>query len=67
MGVIDELYKGDNDFWFFFVYVLCDIEIKKGDWICQFRIMKKMLVVELIEVECLGNEDRGGYGLIGIM
>lgn len=66
MGIIDEFYKGDNDFWFFLVYVLWDIEIKKGDCICQFRIMKKMFEVELIEVDYLGNDDCGGYGLIGI-
>lgn len=65
MGVIDESYKGDNDFWFFPAYALRDTEIKKGDRICQFRIMKKMPAVELIEVELLGNEDRGGHGSTG--
>ncbi|MCY9376744.1 dUTP diphosphatase DutA [Bacillus sp. T17B1] len=65
MGVIDESYKGDNDFWFFPTYALRDTEIKKGDRICQFRIMKKMVAVDLIEVDHLGNDDRGGHGSTG--
>ncbi|MEC3692144.1 deoxyuridine 5'-triphosphate nucleotidohydrolase, partial [Bacillus subtilis] len=44
---------------------LRDTEIKKGDRVCQFRIMKKMPAVELVEVEHLGNEDRGGHGSTG--
>lgn len=65
MGVIDESYKGDNDFWFFPAYALRDTDISKGERICQFRIMKKMPQVELIEVDNLGNEDRGGLGSTG--
>ncbi|KKB71726.1 MULTISPECIES: dUTP diphosphatase [Bacillus] len=65
MGVIDESYKGDNDFWFFPAYALRDTEIKKGDRICQFRIMKKMPAVELVKVDHLGNENRGGHGSTG--
>lgn len=62
MGVIDESYKGDDDFWLFPAYALRDTEIKKGDRICQFRIMKKMPTIELVEVDHLGNENRGGHG-----
>ncbi|RDY88756.1 dUTP diphosphatase [Bacillus amyloliquefaciens] len=65
MGVIDESYKGDNDFWFFPTYALRDTDISKGERICQFRIMKKMPQVELIEVDKLGNNDRGGLGSTG--
>ncbi|MGN7324903.1 dUTP diphosphatase [Bacillus altitudinis] len=65
MGVIDESYKGDNDFWFFPAYALRDTQIKKGERICQFRIMEKMSEVELIEVDHLGNDDRGGHGSTG--
>ncbi|AVI45280.1 dUTP diphosphatase [Bacillus licheniformis] len=56
MGVIDESYKGDDDFWFFPAYAQRDTEIKKGDRICQFRIMEKMPAVELVEVDHLGNK-----------
>ncbi|MCP9283541.1 dUTP diphosphatase [Bacillus safensis] len=65
IGVIDESYKGDNDFWFFPAYALRDTKIKKGERICQFRIMEKMPEVELIEVNHLGNDDRGGHGSTG--
>lgn len=65
MGVIDESYKGDNDFWFFPAYAPRSTEIKKGQRICQFRIIEKMPEVELIEVNHLGNDDRGGHGSTG--
>ncbi|MDR0123065.1 dUTP diphosphatase [Bacillus pumilus] len=64
-GVIDESFKGDNDFWFLPAYTLRDTEIKKGERICQFRIIEKMPEVELIEVDHLGNDDRGGHGSTG--
>jgi dUTP pyrophosphatase len=65
MGVIDESYKGDNDQWFFPAYALRDTKIEFGERICQFRIMEKMPEVEFVEVEHLGNEDRGGHGTTG--
>jgi dUTP pyrophosphatase len=65
MGVIDESYKGDSDFWFFPAYALRDTVIQAGERICQFRIMKKMPQVELVEVQTLGNENRGGHGSTG--
>ena len=66
MGVIDESYKGDNDQWFFPAYALRDTVIEFIDRICQFRIMEKMPAVELIEVDSLGNENRGGLGSTGV-
>lgn len=65
MGVIDESYKGDNDQWFFPAYALRDTKIEFGERICQFRIMEKMPEVEFVEVEHLGNENRGGHGSTG--
>jgi dUTP pyrophosphatase len=65
MGVIDESYKGDNDQWFFPAYALRDTTIEFGERICQFRIMEKMPEVEFVEVEHLGNDDRGGHGSTG--
>jgi dUTP pyrophosphatase len=65
MGVIDESYKGDNDQWFFPAYALRDTVIEFGERICQFRIMEKMPEVEFVEVEHLGNDDRGGHGSTG--
>ena len=64
-GIVDEKYCGDNDEWFFSAVAFKDTEIKKGDRIAQFRIVRKMPKVELIEVETLDNPDRGGYGSTG--
>ena len=65
MGVIDESYKGDDDWWFMSVYATRDVKIEKGDRICQFRIVEKMPQIEFETVEVLGNENRGGCGSTG--
>lgn len=65
-GIIDESYCGDNDIWKFPAIALRKTTICKGDRICQFRIVKKMPEVEFVEVEMLGNADRGGIGSTGI-
>lgn len=64
-GVIDESYCGENDRWFFPALAMRDTKINKGDRICQFRINKKMPEVEIVEVELMEDEDRGGYGSTG--
>lgn len=64
-GIIDEAYCGDNDVWRFPVIAMRKTTILNGDRICQFRIVKKMPDVELLEVETLGNPDRGGVGSTG--
>ena len=65
MGVIDESYCGDNDQWFWPAYALRDSEVKKGDRICQFRIMEHQPAFTFVEVEKLGEVDRGGFGSTG--
>ena len=75
MGVIDNSYCGDNDQWHFPAYCLDGkwanekcvpyTEIKKGDKICQFRIVKCQPPIEFVEVDELGNEDRNGFGSTG--
>lgn len=65
MGLIDESYCGDNDQWFFPAIALRPTKIKKGDRICQFRIMKHQPELIFEEVEALGNADRGGHGSTG--
>ena len=64
-GVIDESYSGDNDQWHFPALAMRDTVIKKNERICQFRINKKMEEVEFLEVEQLGETDRGGFGSSG--
>ena len=65
VGVIDESYRGDNDVWGVPALAMRDTVIEKGDRIAQFRIMKKMEPVELLEVKNLGGENRGGFGSTG--
>lgn len=74
VGIIDNSYNGDNDQWHFPAYCLESRTIvdgregtliQKGDRICQFRIVENQPSIEFIEVESLGNEDRGGLGSTG--
>lgn len=65
-GVIDNSYNGDNDIWRFPAYAIQDTVIPKGARIAQFRIMQKQPKLELIEVNNLDNEDRGGIGSTGV-
>ena len=65
-GIIDNSYCGDNDIWRFPAIALRDTHISKNDRICQFRIIEKMPEVEIIEVDNLGNPDRGGIGSTGV-
>ncbi len=64
-GVVDESYCGDNDQWFFPAYAMRDTVINVNDRICQFRIVEKQPEITFEEVECLGNENRGGCGSTG--
>lgn len=66
MGVVDNTYCGDDDWWFMSVYATRDVKIEKDDRICQFRIEKKMPKIKFETVEVLGNENRNGFGSTGI-
>lgn len=65
MGIIDNSYCGDEDYWKLPVIAMRDTVIKRGDRICQFRIMEKMSNIEVEIVNTLGNENRGGFGSTG--
>lgn len=65
IGIIDESYKGDGDEWHFPAYAVKDTFIHKNERICQFRIIKHQPMIHLLEVDHLGNEDRGGIGSTG--
>ena len=67
IGIIDESYKGDNDEWHFPAYAVKDTVIHKNERICQFRIIQHQPLIHLVEVEHLGNADRGGIGSTGRM
>lgn len=65
MGVIDNSYSGDEDEWHFPALAIRETEIKKGDRICQFRIMKNQPPVQFEVVEHLNSKSRGGLGSTG--
>lgn len=65
MGIIDNSYSGDNDVWGMPVYATRNTSIKRGDRICQFRIVEKMQKPAIIEAEHLDGTDRGGFGSTG--
>lgn len=65
MGVIDNSYSGDNDQWKFPAYATRDTTIKKGDRICQFRIVENQPEYEIVTVDKLSDESRGGFGSTG--
>lgn len=78
-AVIDQPYCGDNDQWYGSVLCVGNVDIKKGDRICQFRIqlsqkatMKQKIKwlfssgIEIEVVDSLGNTDRGGLGHSGV-
>ena len=65
IGIIDESYKGDNDEWHFIAYATRDTAIAKNERICQFRIIEHQPMIQLKEVEHLGNANRGGIGSTG--
>lgn len=65
MGVIDNSYSGDNDQWKFPAYATRDTTIKKGDRICQFRIVENQPEYEIVTVDKLNDESRGGFGSTG--
>ena len=67
IGIIDESYKGDNDEWHFPAYAIRDTNICKNERICQFRIIEHQPLIQLKEVDRLGNANRGGFGSTGRM
>lgn len=67
MAVVDNSFKGDDDYWSFLVLATEDVTIPKGARICQFRIMKNQPQIDFKVVDKLGNENRGGMGSTGTM
>ena len=65
VGQIDSSYCGNGDVWKYPVYATRDTIICEGDKICQFEIVPIMPLVEIIEVDDLGNKNRGGFGSTG--
>ncbi len=67
MAVVDNSFKGNDDYWSFLVLATEDVTIPKGARICQFRIMKNQPQIDFKVVDKLDNENRGGMGSTGKM
>lgn len=78
-GVVDNTYNGNNDQWHYVCSPMRETTIEAGDRICQFRIqlsqkatmwqkIKWLLSsgIKLVEVDDLGDNNRGGFGTSGI-
>jgi len=67
IGVIDNSYCGDDDIWHFPAYKVKGepVKIQKNERIAQFRILYHQPTCDLVTVESLGNENRGGFGSTG--
>ncbi len=65
VGIIDNSYNGDGDEWGFPALAMRDTTIRKGDRICQFRIVKNQPKIKFKPVKLLHNENRGGFGSTG--
>lgn len=65
IGIIDETFCGDNDEWKLPAYAIRDTQIKKGERVCQFRIIEHQPEINFEICDLLGNKDRGGWGSSG--
>lgn len=64
VGVVDSTYCGPNDWWRFPAFAVEDTTIKRGERICQFRIMEIQPNIRFTEGKMV-DEDRGGFGSTG--
>lgn len=78
-GIVDNSYNSDTDEWNYVMSPMKDVNIERGDRICQFRIQLSQKAtmwqkikwlfttgVEIVEVDSLTNQPRGGLGSSGI-
>lgn len=78
-GIVDNVYNGNDDQWHYVASPMENASIKKGDRICQFRIQLSQKAtmwqklkwlfssgIKLVEVNDLGDENRGGFGTSGV-
>ena len=66
LGIVDNSFCGDDDWWRFPALAMRQTTIHRGDRICQFRIVKKQPRIEFREVDSLRNPSRGGFGSTGV-
>lgn len=70
VGVVDNSYCGPNDMWKMPVLKLgAGLKgplIKKGERICQFRVVKKQPKIVFEDSTLEDQKDRGGFGSTGV-
>lgn len=65
MGVIDNSYSGNDDYWLMAFYSTKPVTIYHGTRLAQFRIQKSMPDICFKEQDYLDSENRGGFGSTG--
>lgn len=69
IGIIDNAYSGDDDFWKVNLLAFEDTYIPAGTRIAQFRIQPTMVAavdtIDFEEVATLDSPSRGGFGSTG--
>lgn len=78
-GIIDNVYQGNDDEWNLVCSTMNSTSIKKGDRICQFKIVPSQFAtvwqklkwifssgIKFIKVNNLNNGNRGGLGSTGV-
>lgn len=78
-GIVDNSYSGNEDQWHYICSPMRETTIEVGDRICQFRIQLSQKAtmwqkikwlfssgIELVEVDDLGDNNRGGFGSSGV-
>ena len=78
-GVIDQSYCGEGDQWHMPIMATGEVNIQKGDRVCQFRIYLSQKAtfwqrlkwnlsngIKIKVVDSLDNPDRGGLGHSGV-
>ena len=67
MGVIDNSYRGPEDEWMLSAYNPnnYDVTIPKYTRIAQFRIIENQPKINIIEIDEVTDDSRGGFGSTG--
>lgn len=78
-GIVDNSYNGNEDQWHYVCSPMRETTIEVGDRICQFRIQLSQKAtmwqkikwlfssgIKLVEVDDLGDNNRGGFGSSGV-
>lgn len=65
IGVIDNAYCGDDDWWGMPVLATRDVTLLKGTRVCQFRLLESMPSSDIKVAKKLNTSSRGGFGSTG--